>query len=173
MGPSPEARLPRGAVHDGSPVSTRPVHGCPGPVHALGYRNPVAGNRHRDGVWFRGSCRCARGRGVWGPLRGRVAPKPLSVGVRLQSRPCPGPTQRLRTFWVTAQAEQGDLPIAVRESPSNLVILMLSATFPRSGPRPPHPSRGRSRRRPHGSIRHPRGHPDARHRPRNVHLDPT
>jgi len=45
---------------------------------------------------------------------------------------------------VTAHAEQGDLPIAVGESRSNLVILMLSATFPRSGPRPPCP---RARRR--------------------------
>ena len=48
-----------------------------------------------------------------------------------------GPNATPTDVWVTAQAEQGELPIAVRESCSNLVILMLSATFPRSGPRPP------------------------------------
>ena len=38
---------------------------------------------------------------------------------------------------MTAQAEPGELPIAVGESHSNLVVLMLTATFPRDGPRPP------------------------------------
>ncbi len=38
---------------------------------------------------------------------------------------------------MTARAEQGELPIAVWESRANLVILILSANFPRSGPRPP------------------------------------
>ena len=39
--------------------------------------------------------------------------------------------------WATAHAEQGEPAIAAWESRSNLVNLMLSATFPRSGPRPP------------------------------------